>query len=206
MGQLRKRHSWPSPSKSNISPSSSDLDNDPFSYFISSEVPSHQSNEIEIPEAIPIKRRTRSLPLLHRRDSSRRRLSASRRSPVRALMQWIARMEQHYFHYSQTPPPLPGRVPHNSPIEPLIVTITPPSAEADGLSRSPTTSLSRVSSPPLRGRGDIRHGSSIRVSKTVNKPARRPRVWREPSTGIWSIEEEARGSEDENGLGISHLG
>ena len=204
MGRLRKRHSWPPLSRSDL-PSSSDLDTDPFSFFISNEASTCQTQNYHFPSAFSTKRRTRSMPGLHRRDSSCRRLSAVRQSPVRALMRWIERMEKQYFHYPRDSPRLSGDVPQNSPVEPLIITITPAPPTTEG-SRSPQASAGTVSSPPLRGRGNVRYGSGNRVSKNIKTPPRRPRVWREPSSDIWSIQEEGGINEDGTGLGISNAG
>ena len=50
-----------------------------------------------------------------------------------------------------------------------------------------------------RGRKDIRTGSSNRVRPDARSKPRRPRVWREPSEGLWSVAEE----KEEIGLGIT---
>ena len=148
------------------------------------------------------------MPLLQRRDSSRRRLSAIKQSPVQALIRWIERMEKQYFHYSKSASPkLPSNVPQNSPIEPLIVTVVP-RFFAEGSTESASGS-SPMTSPPPRGRGNMRYGSGNRVKKNVKTPPRRPRAWREPSTDIWSIKEETMDDDEQeevvDGLGISNV-
>ena len=208
MARLRKRHSWPSPSTSRPH-LNNDINTDPFAFFISNRSASPQQEDIEIPQPIVTRRRTRSMPLLRRRESSRRRLSAMKQSPVRALMGWIERMEKQYFHYPKSvSPKLPSNVPQNSPIEPLIVTVVPRSF----VERSPESASGSLptTSTPLRGRGNMRCGSANRVNKNVKTPPRRPRAWREPSTDIWSIREETMDDDDQedviDGLGISNVG
>ena len=204
MGRLRSRHSWPPLTRLRPSPSG-DLDADPFSYFISHELSTNQQVDINIPPPISTSRRTRSMPLLQRRNSSRRRLSAMGQSPVKVLLRWLERMEKQYFHYPRASPPLPAPVPWNSPVEPLIVTIVPKS-RAEGSPTDPPTSPQIASSPPLRGRTGTRYGSSNRVNKNVKSRPRRPRAWKEPGTEIWSIEEEGGNEEGGAGLGISNIG
>ena len=97
-----------------------------------------------------------------------RRLS----SPATRFKEWIWKLERRLFHrktlvrYQLPPPPL---VSHDAPklSEPRL-----------------------LSSPPLRGRGDVRVGSANRAPNTARNRPRRPRSWRPPSGEIWPVAEE----------------
>ena len=178
MRHLKKRHSWPPLHKSRLVNAEDNIDADPFAYFIS------PAECIHSDAGISQHPRSRSLPPLHGRPRIPLSISTTGTSPTARLKRWIERMEQRYFHRgsSNVPPP-------------KIVVIEP---------RSPppipcTTPVVVPTSPPVRGRRDARSSSSQRVAANSKTPPRRPRVWREPSSDIWSVAEE----DEDVGLGIS---
>ena len=173
----KKRHSWPPFHSGKLQESGDGIDSDPFAYFISS------AEDVEADAGISTKPRSRSLSPAIRRARKPLYKSSNRRSPTAKLKRWIERMEKQYFHRSS-----------NDVLSPRIVLIEPRS-----LSPPVITPTVVPISPPLRGRHDARLTSSQRVGVNGRTPPRRPRVWREPSSEIWSVAEE-----DENvGLGIS---
>lgn len=178
MRHHHKRHSWPPLRRSKPLYLEESIDADLFAYFIS---PTEWS---DADAGIQSKPRSRSLPPFRRRSLIPLSISANGESPTARLKRWIERMEKQYFHLTQSglPPPEIILVEPNSP--PVI---------------SPTTPITIPRSPPVRGRRDVRSTSSQRVQPNSKTPPRRPRVWREPSSAIWSVAEE----DEEVGLGIS---
>jgi len=178
MRHHEKRHSWPP--RRHLRPLYliESIDADPFAYFIS---PAECNNT---DAGIQTKLRSRSLSPFQRRLRIPLSVSATGKSPTARLKRWIERMEKQYFHRNRSEQPPAETV--------LVEPKSPPTVPAP-------TPVVIPRSPPVRGRRDARSTSSQRVQPNSKTPPRRPRVWREPSSAIWSVAEE-----DENvGLGIS---
>lgn len=173
-----KRHSWPPLRQSRPLYSEESIDADPFAYFISPA----EWNDADA--GIQSKPRSRSLPSCQRRSLIPLSISATGKSPTARLRRWIERMGKQYFHRTRSGllPPEIILVEPNSP--PIVHTTTP-------------SVIPR--SPPVRGRLDARSTSSQRVQPNSKTPPRRPPVWREPNSAIWSVAEE----DEDVGLGIS---
>lgn len=176
MRALRKRHSWPPYRKPRAFYFNEAVDQDPFAYFISPAderdvfVNSHLAADIDK------KKRPRSLSPFRRNSFTLLAAAAAATTPTAKLKRWIERIELRYF----------GRSPSST--EQLV-----PSPETAELPRT-----TRVVSPPLRGRRNVRISSNHRVNPNTRSRPRRPRVWREPSKDIWPVAEEG----EEIGLGI----
>lgn len=177
MRTLKKRHSWPPLRVSRKSYFNESIDSDPFSYFISPASDRDFFINSDLSAGIDANKRSKSLsppPLTPRTILSAVTSPAS--SPTAKLKRWIERMELRCFRRS----PRASERPMPSPDPPELPEIVAPR------------------SPPIRGRREMRSGSSLRVNQHQRSKPRRPRVWREPSEGIWSLAEE----EEEIGLGI----
>ncbi len=173
-----KRHSWPPLRNSRPLYFEESIDADPFAYFISPA----EWNDADA--GIQSKRRSRSLPPFQRRPLIPLSISATGKSPTARLRRWIERMEKQYFHRVRSellPPQIILVEPSSPPIVPTTTPITIPR------------------SPPVRGRRNVRSTSRQRVQPNSKTPPRRPRVWQEPSSAIWSVAEE----DEDVGLGIS---
>ena len=165
---LRKRHSWPPLRVSRATFVKESIDSDPFAYFIS---PASDRDIYfnDLSAGIDTRKRSRSFSPKSSIDDH----MLSSTSPTAKLKKWIERMELRCFRRSPriSERPMPSPEPLKSPETPTSV------------------------SPLVRGRSDVRSGSSLRVNRPQQ---RRPRAWREPSEKIWSVAEEG----DEVGLGI----
>ena len=176
MRTFQKRHSWPPLRKPRALYFDKALDQDPFSYFISPAderdvfVNSHLAADIDN------KKRPRSLSPFRRKTSAILSAATAAASPTAKLKQWIERMELRCFRRNP------------SSIERLVPSPNPPELPE----------IVHAVSPPLRGRSSLRTDSSSRVTPNTRTRPRRPRVWREPSEGIWPVAEEG----EEVGLGI----
>lgn len=178
MRHHNKRHSWPPLRQSRPLYLKESIDADPFAYFISPA----DCNDTDA--GIQIKPRSRSLPPFQRKPRIPLSVSTTGKSSTARLKGWIGRMEKQYFHRTRSEQPPPMII--------IVEPKSPPTVPA-------TTPIVIPRSPPVRGRRDVRSTSSQRVQPNSKTPPRRPRVWREPSSAIWSVAEE-----DENfGLGIS---
>lgn len=177
MRTLKKRHSWPPLRISRESYLKESIDLDPFAYFISPASDRGIFLKGDFSAGIDPRKRSKSLSPYPR--NSRTILSTATStslSPTEKLKRWIERMELRCFRWSPRASERP--MPSPDPPEP------------------PETVIPK--SPPARGRRDVRSGSSLRVNQDQRTRPRRPRVWREPSEGIWSVAEEG----EEIGLGI----
>ena len=145
------------------------INEDPFSYFISPAEDRDVYFESDLAAGIRNDRKSRSLSPFHHK--ARKNISSVSTSATMKLRNWIERMEKQYFRRGSDP----------------IVAI-PKSCKAPG-----------TTSPPMRGRGDHRTSSSLRVTHNLRSPPRRPKVWQEPSVDIWPVLEEA----EDVGLGIN---
>lgn len=178
MRHHKKRHSWPPLRQSRPVYTEDVIDADPFAYFIS------PADCEDADVGVKTRPRSRSLSPFLRKSRLPLSISKTGRSPTARLKRWIERMEKQYFHRAAIEVPVPHIVlvqPESSPPAPDTIPIVIPR------------------SPPVRGRRDVRSPSSQRVSPNRKTPPRRPRAWREPSSGIWSVAEEDEGV----GLGIS---
>ena len=175
MRALRKRHSWPPLRMSRASYFEEKIDSDPFAYFIS---PASDRDvfENDLSAGISPKIRARSLSPRPHKDRSMLSVVTAASSPTAKLKRWIERMELRCFKRS----PRISERPMPSPDPP----------------RSPQMVVSK--SPLPRGRSELRSGSTNRVDQSWQSRPRRPRVWREPSKGIFPVAEEG----EEFGLGI----
>ena len=175
MRSLRKRNSWP-PLRQPISFYVNEkIDEEPFAYFISPADDGDVFYATSLTAGVGSNQRSRSLSPFHCKSTSILSEDESDNSPVAKLKRWIQRMERQYFH-------------RKTPIK-ETTTVQPPRAPA-------------ISSPPVRGRGDTRTSSSSRVTHNFRSPPRRPRVWKEPSTDLWTVAEE----QEDVGLGITAEG
>lgn len=178
MRRLKKRRSWPSTHKADRASTEACIDADPFAYFVS------PVEESDCDAGITSKARSRSLPPSHRAPWPPLTISKNHTSPTARLKQWINRMEKLYSHRAAPPPP-----------EPFIMLAEP--RRPSTLPQPGPVIIPR--SPPVRGRGNGRKTSGQRITANGRTPTRRPRVWREPSSDIWSVPEES----EEVGLGIT---
>ncbi|CAF9935335.1 MAG: hypothetical protein HETSPECPRED_009750 [Heterodermia speciosa] len=188
MPSLRNRHSWPQLPKVHRIREDKPIDSDPFAHFVSPTEDSIIYIEGGLTAGISPRSRSRSLPPISSRKP-RIEILISFTSPTARLKGWIERLEKQYFHrsyrYADEPDPIikairPRRKPPAPSTEPIIIPI----------------------SPPIRGRRDARTGSRQRRNGNNDRtPPRRPRVWREPSAGIWSVAEEDE--DGMSGLGIA---
>ena len=186
-----RRHSWPPFRLSNLH-HKKDIDDDPFSFFIS---PSndlagfdfdHMNADIE-PES-----RSRSLS-----PSMIRNKGKILNSPtISRLKKWVQKMEARYLHTRYS---APSKVP--------TLLITPPDSPIIGMKRpaSPeplerTVDIPIQVSPPLRGRRTSRSARRPYGNRMVRSHSKRARVWREPGEDIWPVMEE---DGEDIGLGIS---
>lgn len=176
MRTLKKRHSWPPLRISRDSYLIESIDLDPFAYFISPASDGDIFLKGDPPAGIDPRKRSKSLSPYPRNPRTTLSAATSTSSPTAKLKRWIERMELHCFRWS-----------------PRVLERPMPSPDPP---RPPETVVPR--SPPARGRRDMRSGSSLRVNQDQRRKPRRPRVWREPSEGIWSVAEER----EEIGLGI----
>ena len=172
MHTLRTRHSFPPLRKSRTSYFQENIDQDPFAYFISPASDRNIFND-DFTAGIDTHKRARSHSPTPHKSPIIRATATFATSPTAKLKKWIERMELRCFHRS----PRASERPELSPEPPK-----PPAAPSI-----------LESSPPPRGRRDVRTSSNSR-----SKP-RRPRAWREPSEDIWPVEEE----KEDVGLGIS---
>ena len=177
MRTLRKRHSWPPVRKPRAFYLDEAVDQDPFAYFISPAderdvfVNSHLAADIDR------KKRPHSLSPSRRESFTLVSAATAAASPTAKLKRWIERMELRCFRHS-----------------PSTVHQLMPSPD-----QPQPGEIAQTFSPPLRGRRDVRIGSSNRVTHSTRSRPRRPRVWREPSKDIWPVAEEG----EEIGLGIT---
>ena len=178
MRHLEKRHSWPPMSKGKPPSDAASIDADPFAYFVSPLEESYSD------AGIGIRSRSHSLPPFCRRTRASLFTTKKAKSPAAKLKYWIKKMEKLYAHRSASAPPTP-----------VIVVIEPRSPQA----RQESNPGGATRSPVSRGRGNTRQTSGQRVAANGRTPPRRPRVWREPSSDIWSVAEE----NEEIGLGIT---
>lgn len=174
MRVLKKRHSWPPVHKSREILFKESIDSDPFAFFISPASDRDSFLGCDLTAGIDPNKRSKSLSPNLRRP--RPILTSHSLSSTAKLKGWIERMELLCFRKS----PRASERPLPSP--------DPPSDLETMVPRS---------SPP-RGRNDLRSGSSLRVNQYQRSRPTRPRAWREPSEGIWSLAEEG----EEVGLGI----
>ncbi len=177
MRTLKKRHSWPPLRTSQDSYLNENIDSDPFAYFISPATDQDIFTKDDLSAGIDRRKRSKSLSPYPR--NSRTILptyTSSSLSSTAKLTRWIERMELRCFRWS----PRISERPMPSPDPPELPEIAVPR------------------SPPARGRREVRSTSSLRVIHDQRNNPRRPRVWREPSEGIWSVAEEG----EEIGLGI----
>ena len=176
---LRRRHSWPpfglhpfthQPNKN--------IDEDPFSFFISDQeddegyVSDYMNADIEIAP------RSRSLSPFKKRKKSRGTADKNRTAII-LLRKWLKRMEAQYFGRGQRSP--------EAEQEPTI---------------SPDLLPQPFPAPPhYRGRKNLRRSTKNvgPYPRQVRSHSGRPRIWQEPGYDIWTVTEE----QEDAGLGIS---
>ena len=190
MPSLKNRHSWPQLPKVQRIHAEKPIDSDPFAHFVSPAEDPMLYIQGGFTAGISTKARSRSLPpASSRKPRIEISISFTSKSPTARLKRWIERLEKHSFRrsyrYTDEPDPIikvirPRPKPPTPCTEPIIIPI----------------------SPPARGRRYARTGSGQRRNGNNGRtPPRRPRVWREPSAGIWSVAEEDE--EGMSGLGIT---
>ena len=192
MPSLKNRHSWPQLPRVHRANAEKPIDSDPFAYFVSpAEDPMlYFEGGFTAGISTRTKARSRSLPPIgSRKPRVEISISFTSRSPTARLKRWIERLEKQYLHRSYR---------HADKPDPIIKVIRP----------RPKSAVPRTEpviipiSPPVRGRREARTGSRQRRNGHNGRtPPRRPRVWREPSAGIWSVAEEDE--EGMYGLGIT---
>ena len=173
-----RHHSWP-PFRLQHFHQKENIDEDPFSFFISTSddveeyVVDYMNADIE-----DVPPRSRSLSPFHRNKSTK-----SRNNPTTAaisrLKKWIEKMETRYFNHRRSPPTDVYKAPYKAP-EPLPA--SPP---------EPT-------SPTFRGRKTVQRNSRSVGNRAVRSHSGKPRIWREPSEDIYPVLE----VQEDAGLGI----
>ena len=172
----KRHHSWP-PFRLHHFHQKKDIDDDPFAFFLSSAndgeqyVVDYMNAGTETFSPSP---RPRSLSPARFRKSSHKSHGSPTISAVLKLKKWIEKMEARYRHRRSSLSP-----------EDMLSTEFP----------SPPMPLS----PQLRGRRTARRVSKSVGDRMVRSHSGRPRVWIEPSRGIWPVMEE----QEDIGLGIS---
>ena len=179
---LRASHLWPLPRTSESVRRESEIDENPFPYFVSDPSPACETVSIgSLGTQSNHARRNKSHSLLHRKTTTPF-LGLS--LPLTKLKHWIEKVEARcLFREKKSTPevkPVPP-APNPSPEIPML------------------TEIVVISSPPVRGRKEIRVGSSNRSSSRGRNGFRRNRSWRPPSQEIWTVDEET----DDVGLGIT---
>ncbi|MCJ1323637.1 hypothetical protein MMC10_000298 [Thelotrema lepadinum] len=194
----KRHHSWP-PFKLHV-PHKKRIDEDPFSFFLSSDGDNAGSMVDHMDADIDNSNRSRSHSPRMFRNKAKLLASPTGRSILK-LRKWVERMEVRYFHLKRPEPEAPSVVPE--------ITVSEADIPKPNLKRPASpTELEEIEraipiplSPPLRGRRSRRSSRRPYGNRMVRSHSKRARVWREPSEDIWSVEEE---EEDEDiGLGIS---
>ena len=172
----KRHHSWP-PFRLHHSHQKKEIDEDPFAFFLSTAndgeqyVVDYMNADIATFSPSP---RPRSLSPAKLRKHSRKSLGSPTVNAILKLKKWIEKMETRYRHRRPSP-----------------------STEESLYTEFPTPPM--PISPTLRGRRTARRVSQSVGNRTVRSHSERPRVWIEPSYGIWPVMEE----QEDVGLGIS---
>ena len=174
----RRRHSWP-PLHIHVFKHHKEIDENPFAFFISPPEDSGGGIADDLSAGIEVGRRPRSLSPLHVKEKPVSNLRSTPLSPRAVLVRWIEKMEKRYVHKrraSDEEPPKPTS---------LVPTRSPPAPP----------------SPQMRGRAVQQHSPNSSSGRQIRSHSGRPRIWRSPPSGIWTLEEEKE--QEEHGLGIS---
>ena len=196
----QRNHSWP-PFRLHI-PHRKSIDEDPFSFFISSDSDSagsiidHMDADIET----SIRSRSHSPQMLHNRAKL---LASPTGKSIVKLKKWVEKMEVRYFHLKRPHPSAASNEPSKVPD---IVVSDADTPEPNLKRPASPTELEMIEeaipipfSPPLRGRRSRRSSRRPYGNIMVRGHSKRARVWTEPSDNIWPVMEE----DEEIGLGIS---
>ena len=190
MRSLKTRHSWPSLRHPRTTCKEDSVDSDPFAYFISPAEDRVEYIEGSLTAGISNKPRSRPLPPYYtRKPRTILLVSTSSKSPTARLKRWIERVEKQYFFCSRRNVEVYTYRPHQyvHVPDPIIRIIEPRQKPSVPNTKPVIIPIS----PAVRGRDNARSGSrQRRVGNNSRTPPRRARVWREPSSGIWSVAEE----------------
>ena len=173
----KRHHSWPPFHVHHFHHQKKDIDEDPFSHFLSEAkdgeryIVDYMTADVETFSPSP---RPKSLSPHRLRKSAGRSHGSPTINAILKLKKWIERMEARYRHRKPSPSP----------------------QEFD-FTEFPTPPM--PISPPLRGRKTMPRVSKSVGNRMVRSHSGRPRVWMEPSRGIWPVMEE----QEDVGLGIS---
>ena len=200
--KLRRSHSWP-PLHIHVFKQHKEIDENPFSFFISPPEDSGGGIADDLSAGIEDGRRKRSLSPLNIKERPISSIRSRPLSPRAVLTRWIEKMETRYVHKrraSDEAPPKPSAL--------IPLRASPP---------VPTLSPKAPLSPQMRGRAVKQEGSGGSPKRQIRSHSGRPRIWRSPPSGIWTLAEEkeqdvnepAKDPEDnskeasgEHGLGI----
>ena len=187
----RRHHSWP-PLHVHVFKQHKEIDENPFAFFVSPPEDSEREIADDLSAGIEDGRRPRSLSPLHIKERPVSSLRPIPLSPRAVLMRWIEKMEKRYVHKrrasdEELPSPSPP-IPAQSPT-------------------APTAPLS----PQPRGRATRQHSPNSSSPRQMRSHSGRPRIWRSPPSGIWTLAEEKEQEDKEQekkeqkdcGLGIS---
>ena len=203
----KRHHSWP-PFKlphHNVK----NIDEDPFSFFISSDTDSAGSivnQDYHMNADIDLAPRSRSHSPRMSHNRAKLLASPTGKSIIK-LKKWVEKMEIRYFHMKRHQP----LTPQSHSILPDITISDADAEQAPDISQSnlkrPASpdELERIEqaipiplSPPLRGRRTRRSSRRPYGNRMVRSHSKRARVWQEPDEELWPVMEE-----DEIGLGIT---
>lgn len=172
---LRLRHSWPNLTSFKDQASSKDVNEDPYSFFVSEPTDADGNlSPISLDSGFK-KRRPRSFSL----SPTRHRLPLDWKpalQPAGKLKKWMKKLDQLHTQRPSSPPALA----HPSVEKTMDPIVTP------------------ASSPPARGRNQDRSGSMNRDGSRGRSRRKHPRVWQAPNEKLWPVTEE----DEAVGLGI----
>ena len=209
-----RNHSWP-PFRLHIS-HRKDIDEDPFSFFISSDNDSAGSMNDHLNADIDGMSRSRShSPRLGRNRA--KLLSSPTGKSILKLRKWVEKMEVRYFHARASGPSRLPKLPDVSEASQLDNMEGIPSVRVSDAD-TPRPSLKRpaspdeseemvqyipiLDSPPMRGRRSRKSARRAYGDRMVRSHSKRARAWKEPGEGIWPVVEE----DEQDGLGVDFLG
>ena len=177
--KLRRSHSWP-PLHIHVFKQHKEIDENPFSFFISPPEDSAGGIADDLSAGIEDGRSRRSLSPIHKPVSS---LRSRPLSPKAVLTRWIEKMETRYVHKRRASD---EELPEPSALVPLRASPPVPTL-------SPTVPLS----PQMRGRATKQQSPNGSQKRQIRSHSGRPRIWRSPPSGIWTLAEEKEQDDSE---------
>ena len=182
--KLRRSHSWP-PLHIHVFKQHKEIDENPFSFFISPPEDSRGSIADDLSAGIEDGRRRRSLSPLHIKEKPVSSLRSHPLSPRAVLTRWIEKMETRYVHKRRASD---EELPKPSALIPLRP--SPP---------IPTLSPTAPLSPHMRGRAVKQQTPNGSPRRQIRSHSGKPRIWRSPPSGIWTLAEEKEQDDNEPG-------